>query len=313
VAVLSILRPGDHVVAAEDLYGGTYRLFERVYRQQGISVTYIDGRIPSMLSEAIRPETKLVWIETPTNPLLHLVDIEAFASICRVRVIRLAVDNTFATPFLQNPLNQGAHVVVHSTTKYINGHSDVVGGAVITNDSELFKAMKFYQNASGAVPSPFDCWLTLRGVKTLAVRMNEQQGNALAIAKYLRCHPLVESVRYPGLPDHPQHELAKRQMRGFGAMVSFQIRGGIKEANEFFRNLKVFSFAESLGGVESLACHPATMTHGSIPKEDRERRGILDGTIRLSVGIEDKEDLISDLKHALDSVTAARHTIVSAG
>ncbi len=304
-ATLSILRPGDHVVATEDLYGGTYRLFEQVYREQGIKVTYADGRTLETLSVAIRPKTRLVWIETPTNPLLQLVDIEAVASICRSRGVLLVVDNTFATPYLQRPLTLGAHVVVHSTTKYINGHSDLVGGAVITSDRELFKAIKFYQNAAGAVPSPFDCWLTLRGIKTLAVRMKAHQENALAVAEFLQHHPFVESVRYPGLPSHPQHELAKKQMHGFGGMVSFQICGGREEANVFFKTLKVFSFAESLGGVESLACYPSAMTHGSIPKEERERRGITDGTIRLSVGIEDKEDLIVDLEQALDTTVAS--------
>jgi len=223
---LSILRAGDHIVAAEDLYGGTYRLFERVYREHGITLTYADGRVPEALSEAIRPETKIVWIETPTNPLLQLVDIEAVAALCRDRDILLVVDSTFATPYLQKPLVLDADVVVHSTTKYINGHSDVVGGAVITSDRELFNTMAFYQNAAGAVPGPFDCWLTLRGIKTLAVRMKAHQENTMAIARYLWSHPFVESVSYPGLSDHPQHELERRQMSGFGGMVSFCIRGG---------------------------------------------------------------------------------------
>lgn len=301
-AIFSLLRPGDHVVSAEDIYGGTYRLLTKVYSQQQVSVSYVDGRVPQELARAIRPTTKLIWIETPTNPLLHLVDIEAVAKICRDNKIWLVVDNTFATPYLQRPLTLGATITVHSTTKYINGHSDVVGGALVTSDTALFKAMKFYQNAAGAVPSPFDCWLTLRGLKTLAVRMKTHQENALAIAVFLKDHPLVDSVRYPGLPDDPQHELAKKQMDGFGGMVSFQISGGREEANVFFRSLKLFSFAESLGGVESLACYPPAMTHGSIPKQERERRGITDGTIRLSVGIEDKEDLLADLKNALDAV-----------
>ena len=205
---------------------------------------------------------------------------------------------------MQKPLLQGAHIVVHSTTKYINGHSDIVGGAVVTNDKELFKAIKFYQNAAGAVPSPFDCWLTIRGMKTLAVRMEKHQENALRIAEFLSQHPFVEIVRYPGLPDHPQHDLAKRQMSGFGGMVSFQTRGGRNEANAFFKSLRIFSFAESLGGVESLVCYPPTMTHGAIPREERERRGITDGTIRLSVGIEDKEDLITDLNQALKAAAS---------
>lgn len=299
VAALSILRPGDHVIAMDDQYGGTYRLFEKVYVPQQVSFSYVDGRNAAEFARAMRPETKLVWIETPTNPLLQLVDIRAVVEICRAGDALLAVDNTFATPYFQRPLSLGAHMIVHSTTKYINGHSDVVGGAVITNEEKLFKAVKFYQNAAGAVPSPFDCWLSLRGVKTLAVRMRAHQENALRIAEFLQGHPLVESVRYPGLPGHSQHELALRQMSGFGGMISFQLRGGRAEANAFFKNLKCFSFAESLGGVESLACYPPTMTHGAIPKEDRERRGINDGTIRLSVGLEDVDDLIEDLDQAL--------------
>lgn len=302
-AVLSILRPGNHVVAAEDLYGGTYRLFEKIYATQGIRFTYIDSRDPSNFERAIDSNTRLVWIETPTNPLLHLIDIEAVARICRSKGAILAVDNTFATPYFQKPLTLGAQIVVHSTTKYINGHSDIVGGAVVTSDEELYQAIKFYQNAAGGTPGPFDCWLTLRGLKTLAVRMRQHEESAFKVAQYLFCHPLVTSVRYPGLPNHPQHELAKRQMGGFGGMVSFQIQGGKEQANEFFRSLRIFSFAESLGGVESLACYPPAMTHGSIPKKERERRGITDGTIRLSVGIEDVEDLISDLDQALNSVS----------
>jgi cystathionine beta-lyase/cystathionine gamma-synthase len=304
VAVLSILRPGDHVVATEDIYGGTYRLFERVYRQQGITTTYADGRMPETLAKAISPATKLIWIESPTNPLLQLVDIQAVAAFCRNREVRLIVDNTFATPYLQRPLTLGAHAVVHSTTKYINGHSDVVGGAVVTSDRELFREMRFYQNAAGAVPSPFDCWLTLRGLKTLALRMRVHEENAMAVAEHLNAHPFAEAVRYPGLPGHPQHELAKRQMDGFGGMVSFQLRGGREAANVFFKCLKLFSFAESLGGVESLACYPPTMTHGSIPEEERKQRGITDSTIRLSVGIEDKDDLIADLDQALQKASS---------
>jgi cystathionine beta-lyase/cystathionine gamma-synthase len=299
VAVLSILRPGDHVIANEDIYGGSYRLFDKVYRRQQITVTFVDGKKPADIERAVQPETKLIWIETPTNPLLQLVDIEAVAKISHDHGILLAVDNTFATPYLQQPLTLGAHIVVHSTTKYINGHSDVVGGAVILNDEALFREIKFYQNAAGAVPSPFDSWLTLRGVKTLAARMAVHQANAAKVVEFLRRHSLVEAVHYPGLPDYPQHDLAVKQMSGFGGMVTFQIRGGRESANSFFKNLQLFSFAESLGGVESLACYPPAMTHGSIPQEERERRGITDGTIRLSVGIEDVADLISDLEGAL--------------
>jgi cystathionine beta-lyase/cystathionine gamma-synthase len=298
-ATLSILRPGDHVIAAEDLYGGTYRYFERVAKPGGISFTYVDGRRPEEFGKALQPQTRLVWIETPTNPLLQLVDIAAVAAIIKGRGARLAVDNTFATPFFQRPLALGADTVVYSTTKYIGGHSDVVGGAVATGDWILYKQIKFYQNAAGGVPSPLDAWLTLRGVKTLAVRMPRHEENAREIARFLQQHSDVEAVYYPGLPSHPQHELATRQMSGFGGMVTFQIRGGREQANAFVKAVRLFSFAESLGGVESLVCHPATMTHASYPPEDRLRRGITDGTIRLSVGIEDVEDLKADLDQAL--------------
>ncbi len=300
-AVLSLLSPGDHVIATEDLYGGSYRIFEWYRTHYGINITYVQGSDPDNFTRAITPATKLVWIETPSNPLTQIVDIAAVATIGRDHSVLLAADNTFASPCLQQPLVLGAEIVIHSTTKYINGHSDVVGGAVITNDGEIQKALGYYQNMAGAVPSPFDCWLTLRGLKTLSVRMQRHQANAMEIATFLRRHSFVELVHYPGLPDHPQHDLAKKQMRGFGGMVSFQIHGGREEANRFFKSLKVFSFAESLGAVESLACYPAVMTHASIPKERREARGITDGTIRLSVGIEDCEDLINDLNNALDA------------
>jgi cystathionine beta-lyase/cystathionine gamma-synthase len=300
-ATLSILRPGDHVIAAEDLYGGTYRYFDRVAKPGGISFTYVDGRQPEEFERAVQATTRLVWIETPTNPLLQLVDIAAVAAICKARGLRLAVDNTFATPFFQRPLALGADIVVYSTTKYIGGHSDTVGGAVTTGDRILYKKIKFYQNAAGGVPSPLDAWLTLRGVKTLAVRMPRHEENAREIAQFLKERSEVESVYYPGLPSHPQHELAARQMSGFGGMVTFQIRGGREQANAFVKALKMFSFAESLGGVESLACHPATMTHASYPPEERLRRGITDGTIRLSVGIEDVEDLKADIDQALNA------------
>jgi cystathionine beta-lyase/cystathionine gamma-synthase len=298
-AALSVLRPGDHVVAMDDLYGGTYRYFERECRPNQVSFTYVDGRRALEIERALKPETKLVWIETPTNPLLNLADIAAIAALTRPRGILLAVDNTFATPFFQKPLPLGADVVVHSTTKYIGGHSDVVGGAVLTGNKELYAKVKFYQNAAGGVPSPFDAWLTLRGVKTLAVRMRQHEENALELARSLESNRCVSRVRYPGLPGHPQHELARRQMTGFGGMVTFDLRGGRDQANIFFKALKLFSLAESLGGVESLACYPAAMTHAAIPAEERRRRGITESTIRLSVGIEDGDDLRADLDHAL--------------
>lgn len=300
-AILSLLVPGDHVIAAEDLYGGSYRIFEWYRKHYGIDFTYVHGGDPENFARAVTPATKLIWIETPSNPLTQIVDIASVAAIGRSYGVLLVTDNTFASPYLQQPLALGAEIVIHSTTKYINGHSDVVGGAVITNDPEVQKALGYYQNTAGAVPSPFDCWLTLRGLKTLSVRMERHQANARQIAAFLRRHHFVEVVHYPGLPDHPQHDLAKRQMSGFGGMVSFKMRGEREEANRFFKSLQVFSFAESLGAVESLACYPAVMTHAAIPKEKREERGITDGTIRLSVGIEDCEDLINDLMTALDA------------
>jgi len=303
-AVLSLLRPGDHVVAGDDLYGGTYRLFERVWRPLGISFSYVDARRPEAIAEALGEATRLVWIETPSNPLLRLADIAAVAGVTREAGVPLAVDNTFATPCFQNPLALGADIVVHSTTKYLGGHSDVVGGAVLTSDAELHEQMKFYQNSAGAVPGAFDAWLTLRGVKTLSVRMQRHALNALLLAAHLRDAAWARDVAYPGLRDHPQHELAARQMRGFGGMVTFTLPGGRPAADAFVRRLRLFSFAESLGGVESLVCHPATMTHAAIPPDERAARGISDGTLRLSVGIEDVGDLVADLEQA--AATLAR-------
>jgi cystathionine beta-lyase/cystathionine gamma-synthase len=302
IAAMSLLSPGDHVVAGDDLYGGTYRLFDKVLpRTGGLEFTYADTTDPKAVEEALRPETKLLWIETPTNPMLTLSDIARLSEMARERGAMVAVDNTFASPYFQNPLSLGADVVVHSTTKYMGGHSDVVGGAVATSDPDLYEGMKFYQNAAGGVPGPFDSWLVLRGLKTLAVRMRQHEENALAVAEFLQGHPQVETVSYPGLPSHPQHELAKRQMSGFSGMVSFTLRGGAEAAYAAVQKTRVFSFAESLGGVESLITHPATMTHAAIPREQREARGVTDGLMRLSVGIEDKEDLIADLEGAISS------------
>ena len=307
-AVLSALRPGDHVVAAEDLYGGTYRLFEQIVARQDIQFTYVDGRVPSAFEAAIRPTTRMIWVETPSNPLLRLVDIAVVAELAHAAESLLVVDNTFATPYLQQPLRLGADAVVHSTTKYLSGHSDVVGGAVVTSDAQLAEWVRFYQNAAGAVPGPFDCWLTLRGIKTLAVRMGQHEENARKVARFLQNQPVVREVAYPGLRSHPQHDLALTQMRGYGGMLTFQLEGGREAADRFFRALRVFSYAESLGAVESLACYPCAMTHGSIPGEDRERRGIDEGTIRLSVGIEDSGDLIADLKAGLRAAATDRVT-----
>jgi cystathionine gamma-lyase len=301
-ATMSLLSPGDHVVAGDDLYGGTYRLFDKVLpRTGGLEFTYADTTDPRAVEEALRPETKLLWIETPTNPMLTLSDIQNLSEMAHERGAVVVVDNTFASPYFQNPLALGADIVVHSTTKYMGGHSDVIGGAVVTSNPDFYEGIKFYQNAAGAVPGPFDAWIVLRGLKTLAVRMRQHDENALAVAEFLQGHPEVETVNYPGLPSHPQHELAKRQMSGFSGMVSFTLRGGAEAAYAAMQKTKVFSFAESLGGVESLITHPATMTHAAIPREQREARGVTDGLMRLSVGIEDKEDLIADLDQAMSS------------
>ncbi|HLW00445.1 MAG TPA: cystathionine gamma-synthase [Ktedonobacterales bacterium] len=298
-ATLSLFNPGDHIVACDDLYGGTYRIFERVLRKAGLDFTYVPASDTGAYQKAIRPNTRAIWVETPTNPLLSLVDLAAVADIAQKQQARFIVDNTFASPYLQQPLKLGAQIVIHSTTKYINGHSDMIGGAVITSDEETFQAIKFYQNAAGGVPGPFDAWLALRGAKTLAVRMRQHCANAQAIAAFLSEHPRVRKVYYPGLANHTNHALAARQMRDFGGMVSFDFKGTRADVDQMVRRLQIFALAESLGGVESLVCHPVTMTHGSIPVEERERRGITETLLRLSVGIEDAQDLIADLQQAL--------------
>ncbi|GHO43443.1 cystathionine gamma-synthase [Ktedonospora formicarum] len=298
-AVLSLLSAGDHIVSCDDLYGGTYRIFDRIMSRYNVETSYVSANQVADYEKAIRPNTKLIWLETPTNPLLSLVDIRAVAEIAHRHHIFLVVDNTFSSPYFQRPLDLGADIVLHSTTKYINGHSDVVGGALVMNDQELYESIKFHQNAAGAVPGPFDVWLTLRGIKTLAVRMRQHEENARAVARFLTEHSRVEKVYYPGLSSHPDHELAKRQMSGFGGMVSFQFKGQLSDVEQVVRRFRVFTFAESLGGVESLVCHPASMTHGSIPKEIREARGLTDTLLRLSVGIEDISDLLRDLEQAL--------------
>ncbi len=299
-AVINLLSAGDHVVVGDDLYGGTYRLFERIFARYGLTFTYVDMRDLEAVAAAVQPNTRLFWIETPSNPLLNIVDIAAVASLRRPDQI-VAVDNTFATPYFQQPLALGAQIAVHSTTKYIGGHSDVVGGVAITDDRELYERIKFAQNAAGGVPGPHDAWLTMRGAKTLAVRMREHARNAQTVAEFLESRDDVARVYYPGLPSHPQHELARRQMSGFSGMLSFVLEGPVERALDFASRLTYFSLAESLGGVESLISHPARMTHGSIPKEERERRGITDGLLRLSVGIEDVEDLLGDLRATLDA------------
>ena len=299
-AVLTTLKPGDHVVAAQDMYGGTYRLFEQVFKPYGLQFTYVGGNIKDY-EKAIKPETKLFWIESPTNPLLGIIDISGVSAIAHKHNIRVVVDNTFASPFFQQPLLLGADLVVHSTTKYIGGHSDLIGGAIIVNDEEWYAKIKFLQNAIGAVPGAFDSWLLLRGIKTLAVRMKQHEENAFLIAAFLESHRGVSKVYYPGLPSNSYHDLAKQQMTGFGGMISFRLQTGDKDVvNSFFKKLKIISLAESLGGVESLICYPSTMTHGSIPEEQRNAIGVTNDLIRLSTGIEDAEDLIEDLKQSLE-------------
>jgi cystathionine gamma-lyase len=298
-AILSLLSAGEHMVSCDDLYGGSYRIFERVMRRYNVETTYVAAGNIAGYERAIRPNTKMIWLETPTNPLLRLIDIQAVAEIAHRHNLLLVVDNTFASPYFQQPLKLGADIVVHSTTKYLNGHSDIIGGALVLNNEEVYQAIKFYQNAAGGVPSPFDSWLTLRGIKTLAVRMRQHEENAIAVAKFLAEHPRVEKVYYPGLPAHPDYALAKRQMSGFGGMVSFQFKGVYADVDKVVRRFKIFALAESLGGVDSLVCHPASMTHGSIPKDIRESRGLTDTLLRLSVGIEDVDDLLADLEQAL--------------
>jgi len=300
-AVMNLIGQNDHVVCSENMYGGTYRLFEEVLVDYGLKFTYVDTSNPGNVESAIRDETKMVYIETPTNPLLTLSDIMAISAITRGRGLKLVVDNTFMSPYFQNPLSLGADIVVHSSTKYLNGHSDVVGGVVITNDEAAAERLNFVQNAVGAVPGPFDCWLVLRGLKTLALRMREHDRNAREIAAWLDKREEVERVVYPGLPAHPQHELAKLQMRGFGGMISFDV-GNLEKGKRVLEGAKLFALAESLGAVESLISHPASMTHASVPKEERLKMGLTDGLVRISVGVEEKEDLISDLESALKNL-----------
>ena len=297
--LLQLFDTGTHVIACDDLYGGTFRLFDKVYRRLGFEFTYVDPlRGPSAVAAAMRPATRLVWVESPTNPLLKIVDIAAIAQICKQRGALLAVDNTFATPYFQRPLELGADVVAHSVTKYLNGHSDVVAGALIFKDNALRDRLAFLQNAAGGVPSPMDSFLVMRGTKTLHVRMERHDHNARALASWLERHPQVEKVIYPGLASHPQHALAAKQMRGFGGMIGFVLAGGLDATRRFLSACQIFTLAESLGGVESLIEHPAIMTHASVPPERRAELGIADGFIRLSVGIEDLADLQADLERA---------------
>ena len=299
-ASLSFLRAGDHIVATKDLYGGTHRLFSDVFPRYGITTTYVDMCDVAATHAAVLPNTKLFWVETPTNPLLRIIDIAAISALRRPGQI-VAVDNTFATPYWQRPLEFGADVVMHSTTKYLGGHSDIVGGIVITDDPDLQEAVAFHQNAVGAIPGPWDAYLTMRGTKTLALRMREHEKNARAVAAFLDARDDVAAVYYPGLTSHPQHELAKRQMGGFGGIVSFRVRGGEEAALAFAAATQIFCLATSLGGVESLVCSPATMTHGSVPAARKTELGITSDLLRLSVGIEDEADILVDLAQALDA------------
>ena len=299
-AVFSLFNPGDHIVTVANVYGGTVRLFERLFSRYGITFSYVEGSDAQEFEGAIGSNTKLIWLETPTNPLLTIVDIEAVAAIARARGVLLAVDNTFASPYFQRPLELGADIVVQSTTKYIAGHSDVIGGAVLLNDASIYEELRFFQNTIGAIPGPQDVWLTLRGVKTLAVRMRQHETNAFAVARFLQDHPRVSQVYFPGLPQHPNHEVARRQMSGFGGMVSFRLKEGNRESvNAFVKKLKVFSLADSLGGVESLVCFPMVMTHDAVPEKQRLELGITGDLLRLSIGIEGIDDLLADLKQAL--------------
>lgn len=295
-----LIAAGDHIVVADDLYGGTFRLFDQVLPAYGVRFSYVDATRPEQVAKAIESATRMIWIESPTNPLLRLVDIGECAKVAHTHGARLVVDNTFATPYLQNPLEHGADVVVHSTTKYIGGHSDVIGGAVIVNDEALAEKLRFTRNATGGVPGPWDAWLILRGLKTLALRMREHEANAARLAEFLCERPEIARVHYPGLPDHPGHEIAVRQMRGFGGMVAVDLKGGEKAAHRFCESTRLFSLGESLGGVESLIGYPWSMSHAAFPPEVKRRKGISEATVRLSVGIENAEDLCADLARALD-------------
>ena len=300
--LMSLLKSGDHVVAGHNLYGGSFRLFERVLKDFGLTFSYVNTCQIKEVERALRPNTRMIFIETPTNPIMEITDIASTASLAHSHGTRLAVDNTFMSPYFQRPLALGADFVVHSTTKYLNGHSDGVGGAVMLNDDTLADRLKFLQNAAGAVLGPFDSWLVLRGVKTLPVRMQQHNRNGMVVAEFLEhLYPKIKKVYYPGLPSHPQHELAKRQMAGFGGMISFDT-GSLENARKVLKSVRLCSLAESLGGVETLISHPASMTHASVPSEERNRRGITDGLLRISVGIEEVEDIIADLDQALSTV-----------
>ncbi|MBM4150234.1 MAG: cystathionine gamma-synthase [Ignavibacteria bacterium] len=302
-AVMRLLSSGDHVICAEDMYGGTFRLFDKVLKRYGIEFSVVDMTNHDAVKSAIQPgKTTMIYTESPTNPMMKLTDITALASIAHDAHSLLIVDNTFASPYAQKPITLGADIVLHSATKYLGGHSDLVSGIVVAKEEHIADQLRFIQNAAGAVPGPMECWLCLRSIKTLSVRMKQHEENAKAIAAFCSQHPAIQATHYPGLPTHPQHVLAKQQMTGFGGMISIEL-GSLEKAKAFTTSVKLFTLAESLGGVESLVCHPVSMTHGSIPKEQRERLGITEGLVRLSVGIEDKEDLMTDIANALDAIS----------
>ncbi|MBI4242674.1 MAG: cystathionine gamma-synthase [Planctomycetes bacterium] len=300
--ILNLLKTGDHIIASNDLYGGSYRIFTKLYQKFGVEFTFADTTKIQEINKSIKKNTKILWLESPSNPLLRITDIKTAAKLAKKYKILTVVDNTFATPYLQQPLKLGSDIVIHSTTKYIAGHGDVIGGGLVTNDQKLYDELRFFQNAVGAIPGPIDCYLTLRGIKTLALRVEKHCENAKAIADFLSSHSKISKVYYPGLANHPNHDIARKQQKDFGAIISFEIKTDLKETKKFIKNLKLFTLAESLGAVKSLLSNPATMTHASVPREVRLQSGISDSLLRISVGIEDKEDLLNDLKQALDKL-----------
>ncbi|MHC4081222.1 MAG: trans-sulfuration enzyme family protein [Planctomycetota bacterium] len=304
-ACLKLLDAGDHVVCSDDVYGGVSRHFNQVLSRYGLMFTYVDTTRPDKVREAVRPETRMLWIETPTNPLLKVTDLEAMSTIAREHDLYYGIDSTFATPVFLRPLEYGADIVMHSTTKYLSGHNQLIGGVVITDRQDIFDSLKFIQKTIGAVPSPFDCWLTLLGLKTLHLRMERHAQNAQRVAEFLEGHPQVARVSYPGLPSHPQHDVAKAQMSGFSGMISFELKGGVPAGKTLMNSVKLCSLAESLGAVETMITHPATMTHAEVPAEERAARGLTDGLVRISVGIEDADDILEDLAQALEQVSPA--------
>lgn len=301
-AVLKFFNPGDHIVCSDDVYGGVSRLFNMVLSRYGLEFTYVDTSFPDKVEKVIQKNTKMIWVETPTNPLLKVTDLDAIGKICKKKKILFGIDNTFATPCLLRPMDYGADIVLHSTTKYISGHNQIIGGAVVVNDDKMYEQLRFIQKSLGAVPSPFDCWLILLGVKTLALRMERHCSNGMKVATYLENHPKVKRVMYPGLKSHPQHAIAKAQMKGFSGMVTCELKGTIQSGIKLMNNLKLCALAESLGAVETMVTHPASMTHASVPKDVREARGLTDGIVRFSVGIENPDDILADIEQALKKV-----------